>query len=337
VVYRLFCELSGYDPEKAILCTPKMALATFNPIYLWGPPGSGKTHLLVALAHAFQQRGLTALYARAETFMEHVVTAIRSSEMQAFRKAYRNVDILLIDDVHVFARKNATQEEFFHTFNTLQTSTRQIILSSKCAPTHLEEIEPRLVSRFEWGINLHFEKLESSDLKRVLQKQSQARGFPLSGEVCDFLVQAFPCSTSMQQALDAMILRCHLEQDARYKRNSLLIDKDFAQKMLGDLLEHARHQVLKPDKIISAVSAVCGIRKEDLLGRSQSQEFSLPRQIAMYLCRQKLNTPYQGIGQIFGRDHSTVMTAIRQIEKKVGGGDRELQAVLHEIQHKMEG
>ena len=160
IVYRLFCELTGYNPIAEKYEQPVVALGAFNPIYLWGGSGSGKTHLLMALTHAFKQRGLNALYARAETFTEHVVAAIRSSEMQSFRKAYRHVDVLLIDDVHVFARKDATQEEFFHTFNTLHTSGRQIILTSKCAPSLLQEIEPRLISRFEWGINVHFEKLK---------------------------------------------------------------------------------------------------------------------------------------------------------------------------------
>ena len=151
VIFHFFRELA----EKS------SAIAEFNPIYLWGEAGCGKTHLLVALTQAFCKKGMNALYVRAETFTEHVVSAIRSSEMQGFRKAYRHVDVLLLDDVHLLARKNATQEEFFNTFNTLHTSSRQIILSSNCSPASLEEIEPRLVSRFEWGINIHFEKLKN--------------------------------------------------------------------------------------------------------------------------------------------------------------------------------
>ncbi|MES2122165.1 MAG: DnaA/Hda family protein, partial [Chlamydiota bacterium] len=148
VLLRLLCELTGYDPNSNQFKEPLLALGTFNPIYLWGAPGMGKTHLLMALARAFQKRGLNALYARAETFTEHVVSAIRGSDMQSFRKAYRHNDILLIDDVHLLARKTATQEEFFHTFNALHTTGRQLILTANCAPSQLQEIEPRLVSRF---------------------------------------------------------------------------------------------------------------------------------------------------------------------------------------------
>lgn len=331
VVYRLFCELAGarYDSGAA-------ALATFNPVYLWGGPGAGKTHLLVALTHALKKRGLNALYVRAETFTEHVVSAIRSSEMKPFRVAYRHVDVLIVDDVHVFARKGATQEEFFHTFNALHSTSRQIVLSSKCAPALLEEIEPRLVSRFEWGINVHLEKLKNDDLKQVLQKRCEGLHFPLSQEVADFLLEAFPSSISLHRALEALILRCHLETDARHKRNSRSISLESAKRMLADLSAEEIKTQLTPEKIIACVSAKFGIRSEDLLGKSQSQECSLPRQIAMYLCRCELKLSFPSLGIIFSRDHSTVMTSIKQIEKKVTSADRELLSSLSDIRSNIE-
>src|SRR6267154_1330658 len=205
VMFHFFCELVGYNPKEEKSDIPP-TIGILNPIYLWGGAGCGKTHLLIALAQAFCKKGLNALYARAETFTEHVVSAIRASEMQSFRKAYRHVDVLLIDDVHLFARKNATQEEFFHTFNTLHTSGRQIILSSKYSPALLEEIEPRLVSRFEWGINIHFEKLKSEELKEMLLKRCTSLNFRLSDEVINFLVQIFQSSKSLNRALEALIL-----------------------------------------------------------------------------------------------------------------------------------
>jgi chromosomal replication initiator protein len=290
----------------------------------------------MAIAQAFQKKGVHVLYARAETFTEHVVSAIRGSEMQAFRKAYRHVDVLLLDDVHLLARKGATQEEFFHTFNTLHTSGRQIILSSKCAPGLLEEIEPRLISRFEWGINLHFEKLSGEELKRLLCKRCVALGFPLSDEVARFLVQTFPSSKSLQRALEALVLRCHLGGEVRHKRNSQLIDKKIAEEMLSDLMIQEQKITLCPEKIISIVSSVYGIRAEDLLGKSQNQEYSFPRKIAMHLCRQELKIPFQSIGRIFGRDHSTVMTSIKQIEKKLENSNQELLSSLIEIRNALQ-
>jgi chromosomal replication initiator protein len=336
VVYRLFCELSGYQPLTKKYDQPTVALGAFNPIYLWGSSGSGKTHLLMALAQAFKKRGLNALYAKSETFTEHVVAAIRSSEMQAFRKAYRNVDVLLIDDIHVLGRKDATQEEFFHTFNTLHTSGRQIILTAKCTPALLQDIEPRLISRFEWGINVHFEKLEAEDLKQVLKQRCDALHFPLSEEVSSFLIQSFPSSKSLQRALEALILRCHLSTDARLKRDSQILNKEGAIRMLSDLLEQERKIAPSPEKIIAIISALYGIRNEDLLGKSQSQECSYPRQIAMYLCRDELKLPYQSIGRVFDRDHSTVMTSIKQIEKRMRASDKELLASLAEIKSHLE-
>ena len=331
IVFQFFCELTGYNPETQKLEEPKLPLGSFNPIYLWGAPGSGKTHLLMALCTEFKKRGLNALYARAETFTEHVVSAIRGSEMQSFRKAYRTADVLLIDDIHVFTRKVATQEEFFHTFNTLHASGRQIILSSKCAPALLEEIEPRLVSRFEWGINLHFEKLGPKDLKQVLKKRCEGFNFPLSDDVSAFLIETFCSSKSLHTALEAMILRCHLEGDVRHKRSSLSIDKESAKRMLADLSAQEIKIAITPEKIVAAVAALYGVRSEDLLGKAQNQECSYPRQIAMYLCRQELKLPFQSIGYVFSRDHSTVMTSIKQIEKKIESSDKELLHSLSEI------
>ncbi|MGC2595991.1 MAG: DnaA/Hda family protein [Rhabdochlamydiaceae bacterium] len=330
VVFRFFCELTGYNPQTEKYDRPA-AIAMFNPVYLWGGAGSGKTHLLIALAAAFRNRGLNALYARAETFTEHVVSAIRSSEMQSFRKVYRHVDILLIDDVHLLARKNATQEEFFHTFNTLHTSGRQIILSSKCTPALLEEIEPRLVSRFEWGINIHFKELKGEELKQMVLNRCISLNFPLSNETIDFLIQIFPSCKSLNRALEALILRCHLKEDARHKRNPQAIDKKLAGEMLSDLILQEQQTALCPEKIISVVSSIYGIRSEDLLGKSQAQECSLPRQIAMYFCRQELKLPFESIGQLFGRDHSTVMTSIKQIKKRIETSDKELLTSLSEI------
>ncbi len=315
------------------LADSRISLASFNPIYLWGTGGSGKTHLLVALAHIFEQRGLKALYARAETFTEHVVAAIRSSQMQAFRKAYRNADVLLVDDVHLFARKDATQEEFFHTFNTLHSSNRQIILASNCSPAHLEEIEPRLISRFEWGINIQIKKLERQDLRKLVDYRCENLHFPLSEAVVNDLIQTFPNSCALHKAIEALVLRCHLGNGSKGESHSL--DVDSVRKMLSDLIAQEQRVFLSPERIIAAVAAAHGVRSEDLLGKSQNHEYCFPRQIAMFLCRLELKLPYQSIGRVFSRDHSTVMTSIKQIEQKNKAADKELMARLSEIQKKL--
>ncbi len=333
VIFRVLCQLIGYNPQTEEYAKPTTALGTFNPIYLWGGSGCGKTHLLNALAQALKKQGVNALYARAETFTEHVVAAIRSSEMQAFRKAYRHVDVLLIDDVHIFSRKHATQEEFFHTFNTLHTSGRQLIITANCAPALLQEIEPRLISRFEWGLNVHFEKLHGNELKQVLEKRCGALHFPLSQEVQNFLIDTFKQNKSLHRALEALILRSHLETDARIKRNPQSIDKAQAIKILSDLIAAEEQMVVTPEKIIAVVATVCGVAVEEILSKSQTQECSFPRQIAMYLCRSELKLPFQSVGQVFDRDHSTVMTSIKQIEKKITTSDAELLSTLIAIRN----
>ena len=193
LTYKLISELAGLSHETSA------SLGAFNPIYLYGPTGCGKTHLMMSLTQTFRARGLKCIYARAELFTDHVVTAIRAGEMSTFRQAYRNADILIVDDVHVFSRKGATQEEFFHTFNTLHLEGKQIILAANCSPQDLHLIEPRLVSRFEWGIVLPLKPLSMEELKRMLLAKSQALQFFLPPRVIDFLLETF---VSQSQSFD---------------------------------------------------------------------------------------------------------------------------------------
>lgn len=330
--------LENFVPDQNTLVTYQLLSelvstnqTTFNPIYIWGGPGTGKTHLLMGLAHALQKRKLNPLYVRTETFTEHVVHAIRNSEMQKFRKTYRNPDVLLIDDVHLLARKDATQEEFFHTFNTLHTTHRQIILTSQHPPSLLTDIEPRLISRFEWGISLHLEKLSPTALKEVLQRRCDYLHFLLSEEVQSFLVDTFPNSQGLHRALEALILRIHLLEDASFQRQPNLLDVKLAAKLIKDLIDEEQRNVLTPQKIIYTVSAHYGIKDEDILGKSHTQECVVPRQLAMYLCRTELKLPFMAIGRIFSRDHSTVMTSVKAIQEQIDRQDRDMLSSFHAV------
>ena len=297
----------------------KEQISPFNPIYLYGPSGVGKTHLLMALANRLIKAGLNVIFIRAETFTDHVVSAIQKGMMREFRKSYRNADVLLIDDVHLFARRNATQEEFFHTFNTLHTARRQIVLAGNTAPQQLEDIEQRLISRFEWGISLHLQKLTPVELKEVLQKRLNVLQFELANEIQEFLIATFKSTTqSLIRSLEALVLRS--------KSNSLSVEE--AAHLLKDLIEEENHQALSPDKIVHFVANFYGVTDEDILGRSHSHECALPRQIAMYLCRRDLNLPFQKIGRIFTRDHSTVMTSVKAIQQKIDAQDPDISEIL---------
>ncbi len=276
---------------------------SFNPIYLYGPKGAGKTHLLCGAATAMEKQGKRVFYVKAESFTEHVVQAIRLGFMQEFRRVYRDIDVLIIDDIHIFSRKNATQEEFFHTFNTLHTLGYPILLSANVPPSQLSEIEPRLISRFEWGITL---SLEKSDPKPILQKKAALWKLSISPELEQFLLEKFPLDPIL--ALQALAFR---------SQGKGLITCDLAQRLLGDLLQQEEKNALTPEKIIKAIAAHYGIRSEDLLGKSQMRECALPRQIAMYLCRERLKMPFQKIGELFSRDHSTVMTSVKQVQKGI--------------------
>jgi len=295
----------------------------FNPIYLYGRAGTGKTHLMMAAAALLAHHGKKALYIRAETFTEHVVEAIRSGEMQTFRKAYRGVDALLIDDVEILSRKGATQEELFHTFNTLHIDGKQIILSAGLPPNELKLIEPRLISRFEWGIVIPLHMPAKDQMQTILIQKAAKLDFDLPEPVLTFLVETFGSNTkTLIRAFDALILR---------NPDTTHLSVKTAQNCLKDLIQEEEKAALTPGKIIRAVAEYYGIRMDDILSKSQARESALPRQIAMHICRQNLNLPFMKIGDIFSRDHSTVMSSIKQIQKALETKNYEITGPLSGI------
>lgn len=294
---------------------PTIGLGVFNPIYLHGAPGTGKTHLLMAAAEALKAHKVKTLYVRAETFTEHVISAIRAGEMSVFRQAYRNIDVLIVDNVQFFSRKGATQEEFFHTFNTLHIAGKQIILSANCSPAELQLIEPRLVSRFEWGIVLPLEPYTKEELKLILDKKAHALEFKLHPKINEFLIDTFKSNPhSLMKALKALILRSHLNQQ---EGRPALFSVQSARNILSDLIAEENKKTVSIDKILQTVSEHYGVRKDDILGTAQSREFVLPRQIAMHLCRTELKLPFMKIGDHFSKDHSTVMASVKLIQKSL--------------------
>ncbi|MBA3237115.1 MAG: chromosomal replication initiator protein DnaA [Parachlamydiaceae bacterium] len=312
--------------------TPQL---TFNPIYIYGDAGAGKTHLLMATALHLQKQGLKVIYARADTFTEHVVSAIRSGEMKDFRQAYRSADVLIVDDVQVFARKAATQEEFFHTFNTLHLSGKQIILAANCAPQGLTNIEARLISRFEWGISIPLGNMSQSELMMMLEKKAKAFHFPLSNVISTFLLETFKSGTkSLTRALQALILRTHLDSTGSHSADTL-ISLPQAKALLNDLIVEEQKIVLTPVKIIHLVCDHFGIRPEDLLEKSQSRDRVLPRQIAMYFCRKELQMPFLKIAELFSKDHSTVMSSVKLMQKALDNSERDVIDPLESIRKRL--
>lgn len=331
LAYRLLCEVTGYDAVESDFDSSKRVLSAFNPVYLHGRVGTGKTHLLMATACALRRQGLRVIYSRAETFTQHVVSAIRAGEMSLFRQAYRNIDALLIDDVHIFSRKGATQEELFHTFNTLHVAGRQIILTAHCTPQELQFIEPRLVSRFEWGIVVPLEAQGPEELSQILHQKSIALNFPISDKVSKFLLDTFSNAKNLMRAFEALVLRCHLNYVEEGKDAKELVTVAQVKTWLSDLIEEEQKAALTPEKIIQAVADHYGVRVEDVLSKAQSRDCVLPRQVAMHLCRSKLKMPFMKVGDLFRRDHSTVMSSIKQVQKRLDQHDPELSGSVNYI------
>lgn len=326
--YRVLSELAGVAERP-------LELAIFNPVYIWGPSGTGKTHLLTATAKALQERGLKVRYAHADTFTEHVVAAIRAGEMHRFRQSYRDVDVLIVDDVQIFSRKRATQEEFFHTFNTLHVGGKQIVLSADCAPGDLQVVEPRLVSRFEWGIVLPMEKPDKDCQRQILLNKAEELGVPLTEAVVEFFMKQFSSKTkSLVRALEALILRTHLNSSSRKDLSGLSLAE--VEVCLQDLVDEERKKKTTPEQIISTVAEFYGMRKEDILSKSQSRDCVTPRKIAMHLCRELLNLPFMKIGGIFERDHSTVMSSVKQIKKAVDNNVSDIAAPVTNISRQLQ-
>jgi chromosomal replication initiator protein len=299
-----------WDPASSLF---KQALKeSFNPIYLYGPKGAGKSHLLMAIA---QEKREKAFYITAEQFTSHVVQAIRNSQMQAFRNFYRKIECFLVDNIHELEGKAATQEEFFHTFNTLHTLGKQIILASSSPPSKLKGIEPRLVSRFEWGICIKIEKVDSSLL--VIEK-AKSLDLHLKDDVVEFLAKSF--SNDPVTPLQALSLR----SSHPYTIESCKI-------VLKDFLESIKGQQITLEEILKTVASTFDLSTEEILGKSQTKTLSLARQICMYLLRSKLRLPFQTIGKAFKRDHSTVMSSIKNIESLLEKNDSQIYSLFEKI------
>jgi chromosomal replication initiator protein len=308
----------------------KIPFASFNPILIYGPSGCGKTHLLTAAAKSFIKNGKHAFYVRSQTFTSHVVNAIRLSSLIEFRNTYRKVNILIIDDIHLIAGKSATQEEFFHTFNALHSQGSQIIISSNLPPCQLKDIEQRLISRFEWGLSLPLNKTETEGLKLILDTKEKAYSMTIDQNAKDFLVDTFPSPKEIEQAIQAIILR------SKSSSRSETLTVEMAKNYLSDLISEQKKNKLTPTLIVDTTAKHFGLFSNDILGKSQTRECCLPRQIAMFFCRDKLNMAYKKIGDLFGgRDHSTVMTSVKSIEKQKLEKTKETYFTLLEIEKKM--
>lgn len=295
---------------------------TYNPIYLQGPEGVGKSHLLAASAKALIAQNKSCLYVKASSLTYQIVAAIRSSGMQKLRDYYRKHDALIIDQIDKLANRSATQEELFHTFNALHLTGKLILLAGRKSPAEIEGIEPRLTSRFEWGLILPFLPLTAEERKEWFAKTCAERKLSLLKEVEIFFLENFMTIAHLTEALNRV-------------PQGPFLSLDFVKGRIEPLIKKFQQMMLTPEKIIQITAEVFEIGASDLLGRKQDQTSSLSRQMAMYLCRDLLKIPFLKIGEIFSRDHSTVMTSIKNIEKKMKEHDNVILSQLQEIKSRL--
>lgn len=288
----------------------------YNPLFLYGGVGLGKTHLMHSIAHFILRNNPNSkvLYVTSEYFTNELIEAIRNGNntaMSKFREKYRNIDVLLIDDVQFIIGKESTQEEFFHTFNDLHGAKKQIIISSDKPPKDMETLEARLRSRFEWGLIADISSPDYETRMAILRKKEELDGYDIDDEVIKYIATNVKSNIrELEGALNKLIAYSNLE-----KRE---INVALAEKALQDIISPDMKREITPQLIIDVVSEHFQIPSKDLIGNKRNSEIVFPRQIVMYLCREIIDTPFKNIGAILGnRDHSTIMSGHKKIAKEI--------------------
>ena len=283
---------------------------SYNPLYLYGGVGLGKTHLMHAIGHhLLRQTPDTALtYISSERFMNEMINAIQSDRILDFRERYRKLDVLMVDDVQFLSGKEATQTEFFHTFNSLYDAHKQIVISSDCPPRDLQALEERLRSRFEWGLIADVQPPDLETKIAILKKKAEAEAVPLPDDVALYIASGIKSNV---RELEGSLIR--LIAYASLTGN--VISLPLAQEVLRNVLRRDE-QPVTIDRIQKFVASHYRLKPADLKGRDSSKAVARPRQIAMFLCRVLTDASLPRIGKSFGRDHSTVVHSVRKVEQQ---------------------
>ena len=284
----------------------------YNPLFIYGGVGLGKTHLMHAIAHFILKNNPSAkiLYVSSETFTNELIDAIRNKNnitTTEFREKYRNNDVLLIDDIQFIIGKESTQEEFFHTFNTLYESKKQIIISSDKPPKEIETLEERLRSRFEWGLTVDIQSPDYETRIAILRKKEEMEGYNIDNEVIKYIATNIKSNIrELEGALTKIVALSRL--------NKCDITLGLAEEALKDIISPNAQREVTPNLIIQVVSDHFGITPLDISSQKRTKEIVYPRQIVMYLCRNMTETPLQSIGRILGgRDHTTIIHGSEKI------------------------
>ena len=300
--------------QAASMAVAESPARAYNPLFLYGGVGLGKTHLLHAIGNVAQQSGLSVLYVSSEEFTNDLINAIRSHTTQAFRDKYRMTDVLLIDDIQFIAGKESTQEEFFHTFNTLHGQDKQIVISSDRSPKAMSTLEERLRSRFEWGLIADIQPPDFETRLAILRSKADRMGRDVPGEIMEVIAQRMQSNIrELEGALNRIVAHADLR--------GIPLTKDLVNTALIDLLPQRRD--VEPNEVVRMVAEAFGITVDQILARDRSRAVALPRQIAMYLLREEAQISLPQIGDVLGgRDHTTVMYACDKVSDLLEEDDR---------------
>ncbi|MFO8150555.1 MAG: chromosomal replication initiator protein DnaA [Trueperaceae bacterium] len=312
--------------HAAALAVAEAPGRAYNPLFVYGDSGLGKTHLMHAVGHAVADRApdLRVAYVTTEQFTNELINAIRGDQMVAFRDRFRSIDVLLVDDIQFLAGKERTQEEFFHTFNALYESAKQIIVSSDRPPKDIPTLENRLRSRFEWGLITDIQAPELETRIAILKMNADYRGVKVPIEVIDYIARNVTSNIrELEGALVRAILYASMNQEP--------LTRASAAKALSDVFAPAGSSLTMPD-ILRVTAKHFGVEVDDLRSKGRRQELVQARQVAMFLIREMTSHSYPEIGQFFGgRDHSTVMYAVQKVGEHAGD-DGDLSRHIRQIQ-----
>ncbi|MEJ5313154.1 MULTISPECIES: chromosomal replication initiator protein DnaA [Anaerolinea] len=314
--------------HAACMAVAESPAKAYNPLFLYGGVGLGKTHLLHAIGNAAQARGLQVLYVSSEEFTNDLINAIRSHTTQAFRERYRKMDVLLIDDIQFIAGKESTQEEFFHTFNTLHGQDKQIVISSDRSPKALVTLEERLRSRFEWGLTVDIQPPDLETRIAILRSKAERNNKEVPYPILESIARLVQSNI---RELEGALTRVLAFSDL----SGMPLSPQLVHTALADMLPNRTH--LESSQVLEVVASEFGISMDELLGRSRSRDVALPRQVAMYLMREEANASLPQIGEALGgRDHTTVMYACEKVADMIERDDR-LRRKIFAIRERLYG
>lgn len=313
-------------PHAAAVAVAEQPGKYYNPLFIHGGVGLGKTHLLQAICQKVLERSPSSriLYLSCDNFINQFINAVETGDMNKFRFRYRNVDVLVIDDIHFLAGRDRTQEEFFHTFNTLYQSQKQIILSADCPPGEIPELEERLISRFNWGLVARIDKPCYETRVAILKKKARMRGLELPDDVICYVAQKVENNT---RELEGSIIKLQ----GLSLLNGGKIDLEVAKNALGDSVSPEQRRITI-QQIFEAVTKYYNVRPSDLQSKKRHKSIAFPRQVCMFLARRHTRFSLEEIGGYFGgRDHTTVLHGVRTVAQDCKD-DREIAKQIDHLE-----